>query len=137
MKLKKPFVVLISIFLLISIGCAAEEEYEEIIFTTGEQQTLATMGAFSVELLGVFTDNHVLNGKALKFPIGIYNYSSECEFGLIIDKIIVNGWDTQIRVPMFQRISTKGKKQETLTVYYTDAGINNMEEIESIIHCPS
>ena len=87
----------------------------------------------SVELLGVFTDNHVLNGKALKFPIGIYNYSSECEFGLIIDKIIVNGWDTQIRVPMFQRISTKGKKQETLTVYYTDAGINNMEEIESII----
>lgn len=129
--MKRILAVLFLICLLIPY--ASSEIVEEVEFIPGEAQPLMGAGVFDVQLTGEYADKEVFGGRCLELPIIIYNYSNDTDFGMIINKIIVNGWDISVKVPMYQLVSAKGKRMDTLMVYYTEAGIQAKEEIESIV----
>lgn len=129
--MKKALAAIAAVFLMLSFANA--EFMEEIIFVPGAEQTLVTSGAFAVDFTGVYRESEGWRGKRLEFPVIMINYSDRAEFGLIIDQIIINGWDTPITVKMFPCVSKRGKMMETIYFNYESAGIKRIDEIESVI----
>ena len=126
--------VIIILMLCIVFSCATTEEImDEITFVPGISQSMIGYGVLDVHVTGEYAIQETLNGKRIELPIIIYNYSPSAEFGLIVDSIIINGWDTKVDIPMHKRVSAKGKLSDNIHFYLSGAGIENISEIDSII----
>lgn len=109
-----------------------DEEDETVIFSPGKEQFLVIIPSFFIKLTGEYKDEEIYNGRQLVLSVILENPSEYTEVGLILDKIIVNGWETTVSVPLYATLGKKGKKREILRIRYTEAGIKSISEIESV-----
>lgn len=132
--MKKLLAVVLILALLVP-GVMAEKADDYLYtvdFEPGKKTQICWIANYSVYITGEYEDVDLLRERKLDLNVELHN-DSDLNFYLCIDSIEVNGWSTSVKVPLFQKLMAGSKKMDKISVYYTEAGIKQMDQIESIL----